>query len=387
MALVTASVSPGRPDAIEVNPQMGLLAVAHCPAPGPDGPAACRLALTALRTHLARNDDVLARFRRHPSPDLRQRILRILEEGYHRAAQELFALARRRDGIEVTLDVALLLQHEAFVAHLGAGRVYLVRRGLVHQLTVDPLSDPPFATDRQPDALASDASPALALGPQPRVEVEALCIELVPEDRFVVVGPPLIGAVPEPILHDRFTASALDALPQALQDDAGGAALAAAAQLGSGAPFDPHSAVARLALLAPMPLFAHCTEAELRTVAQATRPRRFPTGSVIFEQGDPGHALYLLIAGHVEIRAGERRFATLGPGSNFGEMALLDEPARSATAIAASDTELLLIGRDAFFAMMQDNPLLAVKILWSLALGLSSKLRRTSAQLAQPDGD
>lgn len=394
MELVTSSVfAPGPAedrvymDQILVEARHGLLAVADAPGGSAEGRAGVRIALDTVRTHVERNEDILQRFLRTPAPELRKRILDIIEEAYARAAQEIFAFARRRKGVVVTLDIVLLLEHEAFIGHIGDGRVYLVRRGLVHQLTVDHARDGAQVFGNQPqrqtEAQVGDRSFTRALGPQPRVRVESLCMELVHGDRFVVSSAHLPRAVPENILNTRFASEHLDGLGPALVSDAGSSALVAAcAQLGSGEPFTPDSAQSRLAILAPMPLFAHCNERELRAVAQATRPRRFPDGTIIFEQGHPGTELYLLIGGAVDIIQDGQKIVTLGPGSNFGEMAMLDEPSRSASAVAAGETELMVIPRDAFFAMLKGNPMLAVKILWNMLLRLSANLRRTSKRLA-----
>jgi hypothetical protein len=386
MELVTSSVfAPGEGaasvhmDQILVLPRLGLLAVANSPTnTGQEGRAGMRMATETVRTHIERNEDVLARFQRNPTPELRKRILSVIEEGFARAAQEIFAFARRRPDVTVTLDVTLLLGSEAFIGHIGDGRVYLVRRGLVHQLTVD--HDP----GDDADVFGEDRRRARAMGPEPHVRVESLCMELAPEDRFIVSSAHMVRAIPESILHTRLTSEHLDALAPALSADASGSPLlAACAQLGSGEPFTPDSAQSRLAILAPMPMFAHCNERELRTVAQSTRPRTFVRGATIFEQGQPGMELYLVISGAIDIVKDGRTIVTLGPGSNFGEMAMLDEPSRSASARCAADAELMVIPRDAFFAMLKGNPMLAVKVLWNMLLRLSSNLRQTSARLAE----
>jgi serine/threonine protein phosphatase PrpC len=394
MELVTSSVfAPGKGaaqatlDQVLLLPRHGLLAVADAPSGGPDGRAGVRMALETVRTHVERNEDILQRFIRTPAPELRKRILAVIEEAYARAAQEIFAFARRRQGMVVTLDLLLLLEHEAFIGHVGDGRVYLVRRGLVHQLTVDhSKGDESAVFERSGDVestMAGDRRFTRALGPHPRVRVETLCMELTHGDRFIVGSSHLHRAIPENILNTRFVNEHLDGLAPALISDAGrSAVVAACAQLGSGEPFTPDSAQSRLAILAPMPMFAHCNERELRAVAQATRPRRFPEGTIIFEQGHPGTELYLLISGAVDIIKDGQRIVRLGPGSNFGEMAMLDEPSRSASAMAADETELMVIPRDAFFAMLKGNPMLAVKILWNMLLRLSANLRATSKRLA-----
>jgi PPM family protein phosphatase len=367
------------PEQISRVPTLGMFAVADATG-GADGHAGARLVLELVRTHIERNKDLLGRFRRHPTAELRALILERLQEAFARAGQELFAFARRRPAVRVTLDVLLLLGSEAFIGHLGDGRVYLVRRGVVHQLTVDhSRGDEVLQLGDAP----SVPGPGRALGPAPTVAIESLCMEAAQDDRFVVCGASLVAAVSEPQLHARFTAEPVDRLPERLVADAGGApVLAVCAQLGGGAPFTADLARARLAVLAPMPLFAHCTERELRIVAQATHPRRLPAGAVIFEEGQPGNDLYLLISGSVAVLKGGRPIATLPPGSVFGEMAMLDEPVRSATARTAEAAELMVIKREAFFPMLRAHPPLAVKILWNLNLRLSASLRHTSERVA-----
>ncbi len=394
MQLVTASMYPAGAtghvarDQVVIVPTHGLLAVADAPVHTDDGRAAVQLVLDVVTTHVKLHDDVLTRFRRHPNTVLRLRILGIVEEIFARAAQEMFAFARRRRGVWVTLDVVLVVGSEVFIGHVGEGRVFLVRRGLVHQLTVDHSQDSDgelVFIDADGKMRATPDSPLpRVLGPEPRVRVETLCMEAAIEDRFVVTTAHLVRAVPTHILHQRLMSARLHELAQALAGDAGTeSVVGGCVQLGSGEPFTPGSAQARLALLAPMPLFSHCNDSELRVVAQATRPRQFPSGTVLFEQGQPGTELFLLIDGKVDIVKDGRQIAQLGPGSSFGEMAMLDEPDRSARAVTSEPTEVLVIPRRAFFAMLKGNPMLAVKILWNMLLRLSANLRHTSARVAE----
>ncbi|MEQ1567012.1 MAG: cyclic nucleotide-binding domain-containing protein [Myxococcota bacterium] len=393
MDLVTAVIAhaasddPSERDQVAVSPRLGLLAVADAPSGGPDGRAGARLALDLVRGHLERNADRLDRFRRNPTPELRRQVLESIDESFARAAHDLFAFARRRDGVRVTLDVVLLLDREAFIGHVGDGRVYLVRRGLVHQLTVDHSRGDEAVQFDEPEesaAESTDAAPGQtrALGPSAHVRVETLCMELAIEDRLVLCSAGLHRAIPEARLEGMLVGEHLRDLPDALVRGASRSMLGACAQLGTGDPFTADSAQARLALLAPMPLLAHLTERELRVVAQATTPRQFPGDAVVFEEGDPGNELYLLVAGGVEVCKEGATIAVLTPGSTFGEMAMLDEPQRSASAFTVGETELMVISREGFFAMLRAHPLLAVKVLWNLLLGLSANLRRTNERLA-----
>jgi len=368
------------PDQVVVDTKLGLLGVADPDVHDARGRAAARMALDTVRNHVRRHEDVVRRFIARPVPELRTEVLGVLQEAVQRAAQETFAFVRRGEPMHVTLDAVLALDHEAFVVHVGDGRVYLCRRGLVHQLTTDhreeqtgPIADPEAPPRRR----------VRALGPAPRVRTESLCMELAPADRLVVLAAAVPRVVPETTLHKTLVDAPTDDLGEAIADLAGTVSVAAVlAQLPGRAAPTRREGAERLALLAPMPLFAHCTELELRSVAAATVPRRYKSGTPLFLQGDPGTELYLLVQGEVDIESEQGVLATLEPGTAFGEMALLDEPARSATARASTHVEALVIPREAFFRLLRGNPPLAVKILWNMLLVLSKRLRRTSGDLA-----
>mgnify|MGYP001601951694 FL=1 len=87
--------------------------------------------------------------------------------------------------------------------------------------------------------------------------------------------------------------------------------------------------------------------------------------------GAPGDALYIILRGAVRITkvipgTGDEVLAVLPAGSTCGEMALIDEYPRSATAVAARRATLLVIGKPAFAALLEGHPELAPKVLWAL---------------------
>jgi len=85
----------------------------------------------------------------------------------------------------------------------------------------------------------------------------------------------------------------------------------------------------------------------------------FPKGTVIFRQGEPGDEMFVIEKGRVRLTLGtaghEKEVAVLGRGEFFGELSLLSGAARSATAQAVEDSNLLAIGRDVFAMMVQDD--------------------------------
>ncbi len=98
--------------------------------------------------------------------------------------------------------------------------------------------------------------------------------------------------------------------------------------------------------------------------ANSFKRKKLGTGKVVFDEGDPGDAAFLIMQGQVEIRRGVRTsyprvVATLGPGDVFGEMALFDDRPRMASAVTISDCELVTVPRDEFSKRLEDmNPVM-----------------------------
>lgn len=104
--------------------------------------------------------------------------------------------------------------------------------------------------------------------------------------------------------------------------------------------------------------------------------RDFPAGTVLFEEGQPGDDMYIVVAGEIEIRRqvgeSERLLAVLAAGEFFGEMAILNGRPRSATAVVSSDARLLVIDGTTFEAMLRARPEIALRMIKALATRLDS---------------
>jgi signal transduction histidine kinase len=107
---------------------------------------------------------------------------------------------------------------------------------------------------------------------------------------------------------------------------------------------------------------------ELATLATTGQARNYRAGEVIFLAGAPGDGFYVVQTGRVHLTAvvGDnepRVLAAVGPGDFFGEMAVLDDAPRSATAVAQSDTTALFLGRDALLQLLDARPRLALDLI------------------------
>lgn len=121
----------------------------------------------------------------------------------------------------------------------------------------------------------------------------------------------------------------------------------------------------RVALLRGGWLFSECTDDELERIAALAHAIRVPAGHVVVREGDDGGEFYLVVDGGARVTLGDGQpVADLGPGSFFGEMALLDGGERVASVTALTELELLVLHRDEFNEMLaMAMPTLAPKLL------------------------
>ena len=122
----------------------------------------------------------------------------------------------------------------------------------------------------------------------------------------------------------------------------------------------------------------------LQAIARTLRARRFRRGEVLFHEGDPGDALFVVASGAVKVvvpsEDGEEAIlATLRRGDFLGELALLDGAPRSASAIALEATETLALPRDQFRALVASEPAIRDALLASVA----AELRRLTTHVAE----
>ena len=97
------------------------------------------------------------------------------------------------------------------------------------------------------------------------------------------------------------------------------------------------------------------------------RPRAHaPLNKVIMKEGEGGIFMYVVLGGRVAISIKSKTVDMIGPGGVFGEMALVDQSPRAATATCATDCELLSINRNDFLALVKSNPAFAVSLLKAL---------------------
>jgi CRP/FNR family cyclic AMP-dependent transcriptional regulator len=101
--------------------------------------------------------------------------------------------------------------------------------------------------------------------------------------------------------------------------------------------------------------------------------REFKAGEVIFKEGDAAAEFYVIQSGKVDIRLDNRLLGTVGDRNIFGEMALIDAAPRSATAVAATDVQVVAVGEKQFLFMVSQTPHFALNVMRTLARRLRAQ--------------
>jgi len=144
-------------------------------------------------------------------------------------------------------------------------------------------------------------------------------------------------------------------------------------------------------------IFYAFTAEQLERVVSASEERQFGAGQIIFKENSSSDELYIITRGEVEILVDPAlvsdqpdtpsrptTIATLRRGQSFGEVALVDQGLRSATArTAAADTRLVVIPRAKLMALCDEDPLLGYRLMQNLAADLALKIRNTDLRVRE----
>ena len=109
-------------------------------------------------------------------------------------------------------------------------------------------------------------------------------------------------------------------------------------------------------LLRSIPLFARLGSGELQRLSQLTTDVDVPAGRVLMRQGDVGSEMFVISSGRVTVEMDAEPLKELGPGSWFGEIALLSEGPRTATVTAAEPSRLFVLAHHEFHDLMDEMP-------------------------------
>ncbi len=136
----------------------------------------------------------------------------------------------------------------------------------------------------------------------------------------------------------------------------------------------------RVESLREIDLFSDCSKKELQHIARAAEQVNFTAGDNVVEEGSGGTGAsyaYVIVSGTAVVRRNGRKVAELRPSDTVGEMALFDDGPRTASVVAATDMETIMLSRRALKGIIDSTPSVAHKLLSELA----GRLRKANRKL------
>jgi len=127
----------------------------------------------------------------------------------------------------------------------------------------------------------------------------------------------------------------------------------------------------RILLLREIPIFADLSPEDLKRVAEIAREQWYPQNSAIFQQGDEGNMMFVIVEGNVQvvrtIDGKDQIWAERGPGDFVGEMAIIESAPRSATLHTQSEVRVLAIDDETFKGILRERPNVSFAVLRSIS--------------------
>ena len=136
----------------------------------------------------------------------------------------------------------------------------------------------------------------------------------------------------------------------------------------------------KVEVLRNIPIFHELTRKEMLEVDELLYERIYEKDEVVFEEGDAGHGVFIVVSGRLRVDPGheslKKVLLDVGPGESVGELALFDEGPRSATVVAMERTVTVALFQAEFATLLMKNKDIGVKVLLAIARILSRRARQ-----------
>ena len=385
-----------------VDKKLGLFVVCDGMGGHAAGEVASALAVRTIHDEIRKEADLLRDYAEGASGGSKvskRDILNMLEFAVNRASNKVHSEAAKdvkKRGMGTTLVTLLIVGNQAFIIYVGDSRIYLLRDGVLEQITEDhtvynELIKRKKMPKEQVEQLAQKHAITRAVGVYEHVEPDTLVVDLLQGDRFLLCSDGLSGYFEEELEQlGKFLAQpdADSAVKQLIDwaNEHGGKdnITSVIVTVGDASNRDENRAKKlqlKRDILARMPLFRPLNDREILRVLQVTDVITYKPGEVVITEGEKGEELYIVLSGQLKVTRNGADVATLPQGAHVGEMALVRSQPRSATVVAEGISELMVIRRQEFFEILRKEHQLAVKLLWQFTGVLADRLAETTREL------
>ena len=389
---VVARGEPGwlvqrREECVYCDDELGIFAVADGVGEGRAAWTAARLFCEEVRRHRKLLHEAVNA--QGPTRDVRSTALALVERLFNRSAERIFGVGQRTKGLGgmATTGVVLVIgPNGAVVGNVGDTRAYLLKSGQLRRLTEDHTLDEQLRERGllQPDDELSPRSIlSRTIGHTPTVRADTLWLDVSEGDHVPLCTYGMYRSFSDAQLAVLLKGGMERTLRAAArhngQEEVSGVLVRV---LPPGDSPDSLDTTEKVECIRRMPLFAHLGEQELVRILKIVFERQFAAGERLCEEGDVGDSIFVVYSGRLDVSKGRVHLTTVETGGYLGELAFMDGLPRSATVTALEPTRILTFHRDDFRALIQRDPFLSAKVMWSFTLNMGGRLRNLTRQYA-----
>jgi PPM family protein phosphatase len=364
------------------------------------GEIASAMAVHAVREVVAGERDILENYD-DTDPRSHVEVCTLLEYSVHRACQAVFqkaAVEPEKRGMGTTIVVLFIVGSRGFIAYVGDSRIYLLRGGVVYQLTEDHSLRNELIRMGKISAEEFESSPyakmknamTRAVGVYESVEVDTLDFDIMAGDSFLLCSDGLYEYLHENDIANAIGLPEVQEIPGQLIETAntrGGKDNITAVVVQTVGDDKERERAAEinftLDTLKQVPLFRDLSYQQLVRIMNVANLRSLSAGEMLFEKDEICRNMYVVLRGAVKLVSGGITVAELGPGDHVGEMGLIDDSTHVTSALVTETGKALRISRREFEQILRKELPLAVKLLRSLTQALAGQVRSARADLAQ----
>lgn len=324
-----------------------------------------------------------------PEWSTRNAVLELLESVCQNASRRVYdeAETNARRGMTTTLVACVVGGGACFLAHVGDSRAYLVRDGLIRQLTEDHSMVNELVRSGQmsrDQALRSRYRNVItrAIGLYPTVQVDLMSMESLPGDRVLLSSDGLSDMVDQPRIEAVAAENDIDTAGRRLIDEAlagGGHDNVTVVMVEPEATPQTEAARARARIMETLFLFEGMPFHVRLRVSRICEELFFTPGQQLVREGETGDAMYAIVQGEVRVLNHGVELARLAAGQHFGELGLVEPiQTRTATVEGATFGSAIVIRRRLLSEFCQREPEVGSQILWRLLAALGTRLAQTN---------
>jgi serine/threonine protein phosphatase PrpC len=390
-------------DTLLLRPDLGLYMVCDGMGGHAGGEVASAKAAEVVSSAVENDQEVLASFD-FDDPSSKEALLATVRDSVERASAAVYELATSdggKAGMGTTLTSVLVTPSaHGVMAHVGDSRLYMLRDGQLHQLSEDHSYINEMVKRGMITMEKAKKSPyanviTRAVGIQSSVAVDTLVFDICAGDTYLICSDGLTRYFEdESELAGILANDNVSKLPEqliAMANERGGrdnisvVVMRAVPEDGSAEDEARSTEVnLRIETLRYISLFKWLTMKELVKCLEIFRVENWDPGQIVVREGEAGNSLYVVMDGELDVERGGKVINAIEKGSHFGEMSLLSSRPRSATVRTKTASRLLVMDAPRFSELIQAEPALGVKFLWTFSQVLAVRLDEATEQDSEP---